>query len=69
MFDDPETEDAEIDFEEKPRKSLIPDPEGEELRRIANLRGISAVSIENKTYWVFLFDVKFIFIFYYFLNC
>lgn len=44
LFDDPASEDAEIDLEDKPRKSLIPDPEGDELRRIANLRGISAVS-------------------------
>lgn len=42
MFDEPESE--LIDLDEKPRKSLVPDPEGDELRRIANVKGISAVS-------------------------
>ncbi|KAI1297255.1 Piezo-type mechanosensitive ion channel component 2 [Halotydeus destructor] len=40
MFDDPESE--LIDFDDKQMRSLIPDPEGDELRRIANVRGISA---------------------------
>lgn len=46
MFDDPESE--LIDFEDKQRSSLIPDPEGDELRRIANVKGISAVSPSDR---------------------
>lgn len=42
LFDDVDSE--VIDLEEKSHKSLIPDPEGDELRRIANIKGISAVS-------------------------
>ncbi|RWS08455.1 Piezo-type mechanosensitive ion channel component 2-like protein, partial [Dinothrombium tinctorium] len=40
MFEDPDAE--EIDLEKKPRKSLIPDPVGDELKRIANAKGLTA---------------------------
>ncbi|RWS27983.1 piezo-type mechanosensitive ion channel component-like protein, partial [Leptotrombidium deliense] len=40
MFEDPDAE--EIDLERKPRKSLIPDPVGDELKKIANVRGLTA---------------------------
>src|SRR5688572_14153054 len=42
LENDPALDDVDVDLEEKPRKSLIPDPEGEELRRIANSRGLTA---------------------------
>lgn len=53
MFDDPESE--LIDFEEKSRWSMIPDPEGDELRRIANVKGISAVSHWHKFQFIQFF--------------
>lgn len=43
MVDNPEGE--ILDSEEKEKKSLIPDPIGDELRRYAETRGFSAVSI------------------------
>lgn len=46
LFDDQALtlDEKELELEEKTKKSFIPDPEGDELRKIANLRGISAVS-------------------------
>ena len=43
MFD--ETESEIVDLNEKPRQSLIPDPEGDEMRKIAKVHGFTAVSI------------------------
>ncbi|XP_054165401.1 piezo-type mechanosensitive ion channel component-like [Oppia nitens] len=40
MFDDTESE--MVDLNEKPRKSLIPDPEGDEMRNFAKLQGFTA---------------------------
>ena len=42
MFDEPDLE--VIDFNEKTRRPQIPDPVGDELDRIANLHGVTAVS-------------------------
>lgn len=49
LFDDQALtlDEKELELEEKMKKSFIPDPEGDELRKIANLRGISAVSIRT----------------------
>lgn len=42
MFGDVDSE--IVDLNEKPRKSLIPDPEGDELRKIAKMKGFTIVS-------------------------
>ena len=47
MFDDTESE--IVDLNEKPRKSLIPDPEGDEMRNIAKVHGFTAVC--HKTFF------------------
>lgn len=46
MFDDTDSE--VVDLTEKPRQSLIPDPEGDEMRKIAKVHGFTAVSITFK---------------------
>ncbi len=47
MFD--ETDSEIVDLNEKPRQSLIPDPEGDEMRNIAKLKGFTAVRIMFKS--------------------
>lgn len=42
MFDDPDSE--LVDLDEKPRRSLIPDPTGEELNKLAKAKGLTSVS-------------------------
>ncbi len=41
MFEEADSE--IVDLNEKPRKLLIPDPEGDELRQIAKVKGFTAV--------------------------
>jgi hypothetical protein len=43
MVDDPNSE--ILDSEEKEKPSLIPDPIGDELKKYAETRGFSAVSL------------------------